>query len=503
MKKDILANYVGQFWSALMNIAFVPIYIAQIGLESFGLIGVLATLQASFSLLDFGMTPLLGRETARYLSGTHTSFSIRTLLRSIEIIALLLALFVTLLIYGASGWIANHWLGSTNFSPSSISTLLTLMGAIVGTRLLEMIYRSALLGLHRQVSLNVGLVLVSTLRGVGCVGVLIFIAPTIYAYLIWQLFCSFFAVVLFCAMTYHALPPADWPVAFSTAALRKVWRFAVGMTAISVTAVLMTQADKIILSKVLSMADFGTYTLATMAAGIPQMLGGPIVQAIQPRLTRHFAALDQVSLTAAFHTGAQIVSAVVGSASIVLIFFSQEILSVWFHNDTVSGNAVVLVSILAAGNLLNGMLLIPYISQLAYGWTGLSARWSLLTVAVQVPVLAYVAPRFGALGAAWVWVAVNAASYIPVLFMMFQRILTAERRQWLLTDLARPLCAAICVAAFAKLCLPVTQNAYLGFLYLLVTSAAVLLAASLVSPSILAALRQYFLGMGLFRDSVV
>src|SRR5579864_3785805 len=156
MKKDIVANYVGQFWSAIMNVAFIPIYIAQIGLESFGLIGVLATLQASFALLDFGMTPLLGRETARYLSGAHTPFSIRSLLRSVEIIIVLLAVVITTLIYAASGWIANHWLGSTSFSPSSIGALLTLMGAIVGIRLVEMLYRSALMGLHRQVSLNIG-----------------------------------------------------------------------------------------------------------------------------------------------------------------------------------------------------------------------------------------------------------------------------------------------------------------------------------------------------------
>ena len=111
MKKDVLANYVGQFWSALMNVAFIPVYIAQIGFESFGLIGVLATLQACFGLFDLGMIPVLGRETARYLSGTHTPFSIRGLLRSAEIMMILLAVFVTIFTYGVSGWIANIGLG--------------------------------------------------------------------------------------------------------------------------------------------------------------------------------------------------------------------------------------------------------------------------------------------------------------------------------------------------------------------------------------------------------
>jgi O-antigen/teichoic acid export membrane protein len=491
MKKDIVANYVGQFWSAIMNVAFIPIYIAQIGLESFGLIGVLATLQASFALLDFGMTPLLGRETARYLSGAHTPFSIRSLLRSVEIIIVLLAVVITTLIYAASGWIANHWLGSTSFSPSSIGALLTLMGAIVGIRLVEMLYRSALMGLHRQVSLNIGVVVISTLRGLACVGVLIFISPTIYAYLVWQLLCSLFAVGLFCFMTYQSLPPSGQRVTFSTSAIRNVWRFAAGMTAVSVTALLMTQTDKIILSKLLSMADFGTYTLATMVAGIPQMLISPVLQALQPRLTAQHAAAEEVAFANSFHMGAQIVSAILGSASIVMIFFSADILAAWFHTQTVDHGTATLISILAVGNLLSGLLMMPYLSQVAYGWTGLTFRWNLVAVTIQVLLLIYVTPYYGALGAAWIWVVLNAAGFVVVTTVMFRRIFASERRAWIVTDIARPLIAALCIAALAKWLVPDTMGLYSRLIFLVTVSGMVLSVAAIASPAIRGLLRQY------------
>ena len=491
MKKDILANYVGQFWSALMNIAFVPVYIAQIGLESFGLIGVLATLQASFALLDFGMTPLLGRETARYLSGTHTPFSIRTLLRSIEIIVVLLALFVTLLIYGASGWIANHWLGSTSFSPSSIAASLTLMGAIVGTRLIEVLYRSALMGLHRQVSLNAGVVLISTLRGLGCAAVLLFISPTIYAYLVWQLLCSVFAVTLFSVMTYRSLSPSPQRVIFKVSAVKDLWRFAAGMTGISITAILMTQTDKIILSKVLSMADFGIYTLAIMVAGLPQMLASPVLQALQPRLTAQYAAADHSAFANSYHTGAQTVSTILGSASFVLIFFCADILSVWFHSQNVNHGTATLVSVLATGNLLGGLLMVPFLSQVAYGWTSLAFRWNVAAVIIQVLLLAYVTPRYGAIGAAWIWLALNAASFIVVTTLMFRRIFALERWTWLVTDIARPLLAALCVSAVIKYFAPDLMGVYARLVFLVGVSGTVLMAAAVASPAILALMRHY------------
>src|SRR6185437_16680292 len=113
--------------------------------------------------------------------------------RSVEVIIGLLAAFIAVMIYAVAGRIADQWLGPTTFTSSSIAVLLTMMGAIVGVRLVEMLYRSALMGLHQQVGLNIGVVLTSTLRGLGCVGVLVFISPTIYGYLIWQLVCSVFA----------------------------------------------------------------------------------------------------------------------------------------------------------------------------------------------------------------------------------------------------------------------------------------------------------------------
>ena len=65
----MIANYLGQGWAALMGIAFVPLYVKVLGVESYGLVGVFAVLQASLMLLDLGLTPTLSREMARLRTG--------------------------------------------------------------------------------------------------------------------------------------------------------------------------------------------------------------------------------------------------------------------------------------------------------------------------------------------------------------------------------------------------------------------------------------------------
>jgi O-antigen/teichoic acid export membrane protein len=81
---NLSANYAGQFWVALMGIAFVPTYIRLIGIESYGLIGLFVLMQSMFTLLDLGLGPAIGREASKFKAGVLSLQTIIDTLRSIE-----------------------------------------------------------------------------------------------------------------------------------------------------------------------------------------------------------------------------------------------------------------------------------------------------------------------------------------------------------------------------------------------------------------------------------
>jgi O-antigen/teichoic acid export membrane protein len=70
---------------------------------------------------------------------------------------------------------------------------------------------------------------------------------------------------------------------------------------------------------------------------------------------------------------------------------------------------------------------IPYMLQLAHGWSGFAARINLVAVAILVPATLWVTPRYGAIGAAWVWVCLNAGYVIFGMHFMYKRILIYEK----------------------------------------------------------------------------
>lgn len=110
LKRNLLANYLGQGWTAVMGLAFVPLYIRYLGMEAYGLIGLFAVMQAWLTLLDMGMTPTLNREMARYTAGAHSPQSIRDLLRSLEILCFSVAALIAVGVWAGSGYLASDWL---------------------------------------------------------------------------------------------------------------------------------------------------------------------------------------------------------------------------------------------------------------------------------------------------------------------------------------------------------------------------------------------------------
>lgn len=488
LKRNLIANYLGQGWTALMGLAFIPLYIKYLGIEAYGLIGLFAVLQAWLSLLDMGMSPTLNREMARFTAGTHSATSIRDLLRSIELITLTIALLLALGIWASSGWLASDWLRAEKLPVEVVAQAFAVMGVVTALRFVEGIYRSAIVGLQRQVLYNLVNSALATLRGLGAVGILLWWSPTIEAFFIWHGLVSALTLAVLASVTYRALPKAERSGQFSLPVLRGIGRFAGGMMGITFLAILLTQMDKILLSKMLTLSEYGYYTLATVVASTLYMLTGPITQAWFPRLSELHAANNQPELITKFHQGAQLVSVFMGSAALIMMVFAQVLLQLWTRDAELAQRSAHLLGILALGALLNGLMWIPYQTQLAHGWTRLAVWINVVSVIIIVPAILWATPRYGAEGAAWVWVSLNIGYVLIGTHFMHRKILTQEKWRWYGQDLLQPLLAATTVATATAWAMPTTLAAPLQLLWLLLASALTLFASAMAAPAVRVAL---------------
>jgi O-antigen/teichoic acid export membrane protein len=484
LKRNTAANFLGHGWMALMSLAFVPVYIRYLGIEAYGVIGLFVLLQACLGLLDLGMTPMINREAARYSAGAKNATSLQDLMRSLEWVAGSMALIVVCILVAASGLIARDWVKPSGLRVDEIANALAIMAVVIGVRFFEGIYRGFLLGLQLHVQVNLTTALVATLRAVGAAGVVAFVSPTLQAFFLWQIAASLLSLCAMARLAYHSLPKGERSARFSTVELRKVMRFAGGMMGLALLSTLLIQVDKLLLSQILSLQEFGIFFLASIVAGGIQALCLPIAQSWYPRMSQLHAQKDTKALVSVFHLGSQLVSAIAGSAALFLIAFAKPLLTAWTRDADLAARAAPLVQLLAAGNLLNGLMFVPYQAQLAVGWTRLALRINTGAVLVIIPAILVIAPLYGGIGVAVIWAALNLFFILIGPQMMFKRILIGEKIKWYLDDTLIP----IFVAAITSVSVKIIDEYYIEYYtnkFLLVIYGLFIFISAILSSSII------------------
>ncbi|MGH2554016.1 MAG: lipopolysaccharide biosynthesis protein, partial [Chitinophagaceae bacterium] len=164
LKKNIVANIIGKFWSAAVVLLLIPLYIRYLGIESYGLIGFYGTLIGSMAILDLGLSTTLNRELARYKGANIAVGDIRNLTFSLECIYWGIGLFISLIIILLAGPIASNWVNAENLSFSVVKQSIIYMGIVIAFQWPISMYGGGLTGLEKQVLNNTINVIMSTLR---------------------------------------------------------------------------------------------------------------------------------------------------------------------------------------------------------------------------------------------------------------------------------------------------------------------------------------------------
>lgn len=485
LKRNIIANFSGQGWTAVMGLAFIPLYIRYLGMEAYGLIGLYAVMQAWLTLLDMGMTPTLNREMARYTAGAHSPQSINDLLRSLEIIAISIAAIIILLVWFASSYFAADWLKADKLPIAVVAQAISVMGLVVALRFVESIYRGSLFGLQRQVWYNVVNAIMATLRNGGVVIVLAWVSNSIQTFFFWQAAISLISVIVLAIGVHRELPSSPERPRLTFAAIEDVWKFASGMMMVTFLAILLTQLDKVLISRLLPLASFGYYTLAATVAGVLYIVIGPITTAIYPRLVELSTKEDQNALVALYHQGAQLVTFLIAPAVMLLSVFPKDVLYMWSGDVSLSENVAPILSVFVLGVFLNGLMHMPAQLQLAYGWVSLGIKTNIVAVAVLIPAIFWIVPRYGVIGAAWVWVILNAGYVLIAIQLMHRRLFPGEKWEWYFADILFPVLGVVGIMLLAKQLQPVNYQSRVNeFVFLMITGTVAMTTSAMLASRV-------------------
>ncbi len=488
IRKNTIANFISRALVGLMGFFFVPIYLKYLGAESYGLVGFWATLAGVFAILDLGICATLNRELARLSADADSARKIQDLLYTLERINWGMAVFVGVVVMVLSDPIARYWVNARDLPTTTVRQAVFLIGWVLLLQWPYTLYSNGLNGLQRQVLQNVIAVSMTGLRNVGVLGVLAWVSPTIHGFLIWQIGVYVLQLIISHRILWSAVPAAPGPPRFQVGVLRPTWRFALGMSGISLATMLLTQVDRIVLSKMVSLEQFGYYCLAAAVASALGLLVGPVFTAVYPRLSQLIIQDDPQQLADFYHRCCQIVTVSIMPTAMLLCFFSAEILLLWTHSAETTARVHVLVRTLAIGTALNGLMNIPYALQLASGWTSLAFWANVVSTVILVPTMVGLVWQWGPIGAALTWVLLNSGYVLFAIPVMHRRLLPGQQWHWYGRDVALPALGTLLVGLVGRVLIPHSLPSHLMIPVLLLLLVFASLAAALAAPAVRQAL---------------
>lgn len=486
VRRNILANYAGKGLLAAMALFFPPFYLRLLGAESYGLVGFFGTLTAVLNLFDFGLSMTLNREMARLSAeGTpEASQEMRDLVRTHEGIFWAVGLGAGLVVFALAPLIAHRWVHVRTLPVETVTQAVRVMGLIFALQWPGGLYNGGLLGLQQQVLSNVVQVATSITRLVGSALILWFVSRTVQGFLLWQVITASLGTIACGAILARHLPARDLRGRFRWDVVRKHWRFSAGMSGISIMAIVLVQADKLVVGKLFTLDQLGYYTLAgTVGNGLYYFIG-PVFAAVFPRLCQLVTTGDEDALRRLYHKSCQIMSVTVLPVTLVLVLFVREVLFAWTGNPGTVERIWRVVVAIAIGTSMSGLMNLPYALQLAHGWTRLTFWTNLVAVLLIVPLVATLGVRFGMVGAAAGWMVLNAGYVLVCIRLMHRRLLRGEMWRWYLVDVGMPLAGALLVVTPFRYWLHVPSGRLPTLLTLMFVGAMTVVGAGLAAPAV-------------------
>ena len=405
LKHNVITSYASQIYLIVISIAVLPLYIEYMGAEAYGLVGFFAMLQGLFNLLDFGLTPTIGRQTAHYNAGIDTALSFRQLFRALSLIFIVIAIIGGGVLFALDDYIAAHWLKLDKLSIKDVLFCLQVMAVCVALRWMTGLYRGVISGFEQIVWLSIVNTIIATLRFPGVLLYMYYFGFTIKSFFVFQILIALLEFLILLIKSYQLLPKVSlqYPIGWSIKPVKPLLSFALTIAFTSAVWVLFTQLDKFVLSGILPLADYGYFTLAVLVAGGVLQLSAPISSPIMPRMARLEAEQQYEQMRQVYLNATQFIAVIVVTAGIVLAGVAKPVLYAWTGDINLANQAAPILRLYALGNALLALSAFPYYLQYAKGNLKYHLIGNIISVVILIPAVVWAATHYGAVGAGWVW----------------------------------------------------------------------------------------------------
>lgn len=409
----------------------MPIFLLNMGPEAYGLIAIFTLVQAWFALLDAGISQSISRQTARYYAGKLTSQDYCNLYNGLHVAFLFICSFVLVLLLTNIDGLVGSWLNVKKINSEDISYILGIIFVCVFMRCIGGLYRGVINGAEKIVWLSFFNIALATLRFVLVIPYLYLYDFKVLKYFEYQFFIALFEYIILFWKKNNLIPKNKINIKQSLIEVCKNKAFIINIGIASTIWLLISQFDKLLLSKYVSLSEYGYYSMAVMLASIILLCSSPVGNAILPRLTNLISREKKEEAISIYMQLTKFVCIIITMVGFIIILNIDQVILTWIGDLGSKKYIEDTIIFYILGNIFLVLSNFPYYLQYAVGDLKYHMRGNLILASIMIPSMFLAVLNYGVYGAGITWLIVNFFWFLLWPYFIHKKIFQNVYLVWL------------------------------------------------------------------------
>lgn len=428
VSRNIVYNGLGQGLSLLLGFVAVRFVFRRLGGDALGLIYFSLAFSVALSVaVRLGICESAVREVASH-HGNRPEY-IKNLIRTSSLLYWAAYLILGLVAYTATPYLIRHWVKLDSMDALNAIKMMRILTLGALLTLPGDLYRALLVGLQHMGLTNL-IDVAGKATQQGGIFLILLIHGSLFHVAYWIAFATLMPVVVYWIVCTHFFSVRALVLpGFSLAVIKENLRYASGLMTITLCAWAFTQADRVVVSRLLPLTILGLYSFVRGATGQGMLLTAAVNNAVFPHFAHLHGAGNAAEMKSSYHKIHDLICYATVPIFAAGPFVAIPVLSRIF--DMPSAHMLLLpLTFLCLGYYMNGTLTTPYAVSLAVGRPDITARQNFYALFLVLPFTVAGIYFYGLNGAAFSWVLYHIFYYVYGMPRICRECLGMPARVW-------------------------------------------------------------------------
>jgi O-antigen/teichoic acid export membrane protein len=258
----------------------------------------------------------------------------------------------------------------------------------------------------------------SILKTVGAYICLLIFGKTIYVFLLWMLFVNALNTIVLWIQYRLYMPTSSENSFINWRSLSEIKKMTFGFSILGFMVFILTDIDKLIISKLLTLNDYGLYSLIFVIVTSFQLISTTLKNAFFPDIAKDVLAHQPFSKFSRFNFYTKFFNFILIPISIYLYAFATDILMLWTGDPILSQSLCEAFRWLMIGSMFNGIMYTANNYLLAMEKFIFLIKTYAISIIFFLPAVYFLTKYHGIEGACFSWFILNGSLFVFILFAM-------------------------------------------------------------------------------------